>query len=94
MRPRPMMTWRAFDHRQRRVIERQLGSGEAAACPGCGELLEAEPTTRLAAVLPAGVSGFDLVCRGCRKFLARIRHTPASRRELRLRRFVAAVRRA
>jgi hypothetical protein len=86
--------WRAFRPYERRVIEQQLAASEEAACPRCDQLLEARPGTRLAAVLPPGVIGIDLDCRRCRRFFARVRHSPASVRSLRLRRFAAAVLRA
>jgi Na+/proline symporter len=71
-----------------------LATGGEPACPRCDGVLEAQPTTRLVTILPRGASGFDLDCRTCRRFYARIRHSPASLRSLRLRRFAAAVLRA
>jgi len=95
MRPRVGGTaWRSFDRRDQRAIRARLAAGATLRCPRCAGLLEARPASRLRAVLPAGVRGYDLDCRTCRQFLPLIQHTPQSLRVLRLRRLVAAVRRA
>ena len=95
MRPRiRCRAWRAFDERDRRAIRSQLAAGIAVRCPRCHTVLEARPTTRLSAALPAGAGGFDLDCRPCRRFHAQIRHTARSLYALRLRRLAAAVLRA
>ena len=95
MRPRVgAMAWRSFDRRDQRAIRARLAAGATLRCPRCGGLLEARPASRLHAVLPAGASAYDLDCRTCRQFLPLIEHTPESLRLLRLRRLVAAVRRA
>ena len=87
-------TWRSFNHRQRALIDAQLAAGDVLRCPDCACVLEAEPSTRLTAVLPRGATGFDLACRQCRRFLARVYHSTASRKGERLRRLAAAVLRA
>lgn len=87
-------TWRQFGPRDRSSIRLQLRRGLHLDCPHCGGPLEAQPTTRLAAILPPGASGFDLDCRACRRFHPRIRHTAESLYFLRLRRLAAAVLRA
>lgn len=87
-------TWRRFSLRDRNAIRARLLNGQNPGCPQCGGPLEAQPTTRLAAVLPPGASGYDLECRTCRRFHPTIRHTPESLYFLRLRRLAAAVLRA
>lgn len=95
MRPRMRCrTWARFGSRDRLAIEEQLTRGPDPTCPRCGAPLEAQPTTRLAAVLPGDVTGFDLDCRPCRQFYSRVFHSPNSLRLLRLRRLAAAVLRA
>ncbi|MFO7259916.1 MAG: hypothetical protein DIU52_002090 [bacterium] len=95
MRPRVGATaWRSFDRRDQRAIRARLAAGAPLRCPRCAGLLEARPTSRLLAVLPSGARGYDLDCRSCHQFLPLIEHTPQSLRLLRLRRLVAAVRRA
>ncbi|HEX2095631.1 MAG TPA: hypothetical protein VHG28_24755 [Longimicrobiaceae bacterium] len=91
-RARPM--WRAFESRDRREIDHQLREERDPCCPCCGELLEAHPGTRLARYLPLDATGYDLECRGCRRFRCVVRHTARSLRLLRMRRLVAAVRAA
>lgn len=86
--------WRSFTGRYRDEITFRLERGDAVTCPHCGALLEAQPATRLAAVLPRGARGHDLVCRPCRRFHAVVRHTPQSLARLRMQRFVAAILRA
>lgn len=94
MRPRlHSRTWTRFGRRDRSAIEAQLARGPGSQCPRCGGPLEARPNTRLSAVLPGGINGFDLDCRGCRQFHSRIFHTPHSRYLLRLKRLVAAIQR-
>ena len=86
--------WRRFRPPERERIERQLALRGEARCPRCGGVLVERPNTRLAAVLPTGARGLDLDCRGCRRFHARVRHTPRSLYLLRLQRLAAAVLRA
>jgi hypothetical protein len=86
--------WRAYRPAERRLIETQHEKAERAAhCPCCGGVLEARPGTRMAAIVK-GIRGFDLECRACRRFLARIMHTPHSAYISRIRRLAAAVMRA
>ncbi|CAN5387816.1 hypothetical protein BH24GEM3_BH24GEM3_20230 [soil metagenome] len=85
-------SWRTFELRNAKRIERQLGDGHTPCCPGCGALLEARPSSRLDRFLPLDASGFDLDCRDCRRFLCIVRHTARSLRLVRMRRLVAAVR--
>ncbi|HEX6940865.1 MAG TPA: hypothetical protein VF158_15720 [Longimicrobiales bacterium] len=87
-------TWRQFGPRDRCSIRLRLRRDQFLDCPQCGGPLEARPTTRLAAVLPPGAEGFDLDCRGCRRFHPVVRHTPESLYFMRLRRLAAAVLRA
>jgi hypothetical protein len=84
--------WRSFGARDGREIERWIGMGEAPRCPGCGEVLEAQPTSRLARQIVLGARGFDLDCRDCRRFWCMVVHTPRSLRLMRMRRLAAAVR--
>jgi hypothetical protein len=84
--------WRVFLVRDGRRVELQLRAGASPCCPACGQMLEAQPTTRLLRALPLGAQGYDLDCRACRRFWCIVRHTPRSIRILRMRRFVAAVR--
>lgn len=87
-------SWRVFNPRLGREIESQLAQRATPRCPCCGELLEAQPRSRLDRHLPLGARGFDLDCRDCRRFWLVVRHTPRSIQLLRMRRFVAAVRAA
>ena len=87
-------TWRQFSPRERRSIQQRLTRGLELSCPHCGGPLEAQPSTRLAAVLPTGASGFDLDCRTCRRFDPHVRHSPASLYMMRMRRLAAAILRA
>lgn len=89
-RARPV--WRAFETRDCREIDGQLRDGRDPCCPGCGDVLEARPGTRMARYLPLDASGYDLECRGCRRFRCMVRHTARSLRLVRMRRLVAAVR--
>lgn len=84
--------WRAFDPRDARSLDRQIRSGAQPCCPCCGEVLEAQPGTRMAHYLPLDATGYDLDCRGCRRFRCIVRHTARSLRLVRMRRLVAAVR--
>jgi hypothetical protein len=94
MRPRlNCRTWTRFGRRDRSAIEAQLARATGSLCPRCGGPLEARPTTRLTAVLPGDVEGFDLDCRGCHQFHTRLFHTPHSLYLLRLQRLAAAVNR-
>jgi hypothetical protein len=86
--------WRAFEPRDRRAIHHMLHRGSEPQCPCCGGALERRSRTRMAAMLPGDVEGYDLDCRCCRRFFARIRHTPASLYLLRIQRLAAAVLRA
>jgi hypothetical protein len=88
----PPRTWRSFGARDGREIEHLIRAGETPCCPGCGEVLEARPTSRLARQLVLGARGFDLDCRDCRRFWCLVVHTPRSLRLLRMRRLAAAVR--
>jgi len=87
-------TWRRFPRPDRLHIEAQLATLGEARCPACGGTLVERPNTRLAVILPGGARGLDLDCRGCRRFHARVRHTPRSLYLLRLQRLAAAVLRA
>lgn len=91
LRQRPP-AWRAFPARDGRAILLQLGDGEPPCCPWCRHVLEARPETRLASALVLDARGYDLDCRGCRRFLTVVRHTPRSLRLVRMRRLAAAVR--
>lgn len=91
---RRFATWRQFNHWDRGAIEHQIAHGPDSYCPCCAGPLEARPRTRLAAVLPGDVRGYDLDCRRCRRFHPRIRHTAHSLYMLRIRRLAAAVLRA
>jgi hypothetical protein len=90
LRHRAWLTFRPWD---RQEIEAQLARGQDACCPRCGALLEAQPGTRMSAVMRR-VRGFDLDCRACRRFHPVLRHTPESIISLRFRRLAAAVKRA
>ena len=83
--------WRAFDSRDTRQIDEQLRAGARPCCPGCSALLEARPDTRLRPYLVLDSTGYDLECRGCRRFRTVVRHTERSLHLVRLRRLVAAV---
>lgn len=87
-------TWRRFRRDDCYAIEAQLASGGEARCPGCGGPLTQRHGTRLAAVLPRGVRGFDVDCRPCRRFHAFVQHSPQSLYVLRIQRLAAAVMRA
>ena len=87
-------TWRRFARREREIIELQLVARGEARCPCCGAALVERPNTRLSAVLPTGARGFDMDCRGCRRFHPRVQHTARSLYVLRLQRLAAAVLRA
>jgi hypothetical protein len=86
--------WRTFDGRDGNRINQDLYEGRHPCCPCCGECLEARPHTRLARCLPLDASGYDLDCRGCRRFHSVVRHTGRSIRLVRMRRLIAAVRAA
>ncbi len=90
----PARTWRRFGRLDRVRIEEQLATGRLARCPCCGGVLVERRSTRLAAILPRGARGLDLDCRGCRRFHARVQHTPRSLYLLRIQRLAAAVLRA
>lgn len=95
MRPRlHSRTWTRFGRRDRYLIEAQLLQGPGGLCPRCSAPLEARPKTRLAAVLPGTVEGFDLDCRDCHQFHPRLFRSPRSLYLLRLRRLAAAVNRS
>jgi hypothetical protein len=95
MRPRlHSRTWTRFGRRDRYLIEAQLLRGPGSICPRCSAPLEARPTTRLTAVFPGDVEGFDLDCRDCHQFYPRLFHSPDSLYLLRLRRLAAAVSRS
>jgi len=89
---RSRLTWRAFEARGGRAIDWQLCNGDCPCCPECGAVLEARPDTRLRRWLPLDATGYDLDCRGCRRFWSVVHHTPRSLRLVRMRRFAAAVR--
>jgi hypothetical protein len=84
--------WRGFEPRDARLLDLQLRDGRRPCCPCCGELLEARPDTRMARYLPLDATGYDLECRGCRRFRCVVRHTVRSLRLVRMRRLAAAVR--
>jgi hypothetical protein len=85
-------TWRVFAPEAEFRIRGQLRSGRPPRCPDCRDLLEAQPDSRLCHELPLDARGYDLNCRGCRRFLCVVRHTRRSLRLVRMRRFAAAVR--
>ena len=87
-------TWRRFPRPEADHIEAEFAARGEALCPRCGRLLATRRGTRLAALLPAQAVGQDLDCRACRRFQARVLHTPGSLYVLRLRRLAAAVLRA
>jgi hypothetical protein len=89
---RPPRTWRVFTREAGAALERQVRAGVTPCCPCCGGLLEARPHTRFRDQLPLDARGFDLDCRGCRRFWCIVRHTQRSLRLLRMRRLAAAVR--
>lgn len=92
MNRRTSGTWRAFRPADGTQIDRTLACGAHPHCPCCGLVLEARPGTRLARKLPLDATGYDLDCRGCRRFRPVVQHTLRSLRLVRMRRFVAAVR--
>lgn len=87
-------SWRLFAARLGREVESQIARRSTPHCPCCGEVLEAQPRSRLDRHLPLDARGYDLDCRDCRRFWLVVRHTPRSIRLVRMRRFVAAVRAA
>lgn len=89
---RVRLAWRTFDPRESRTVDHQLRCGAHPCCPCCGEVLEARGKTRMSRYLPLDATGYDLECRGCRRFRCIVRHTARSLRLLRMRRLVAAVR--
>jgi hypothetical protein len=86
------LTWRVFAPGAAAEIRRQQRTGRTPCCPCCGDLLEAQPDSRLCAELPLDARAYDLNCRGCRLFMCVVQHTRRSIRLVRMRRFVAAVR--
>ena len=88
---RARRTWRAFEPRETRTIDGQIRHGEAPRCPCCGEILAARRETRMGRYLPLDATGYDLECRGCRRFRSIVRHTARSLRLVRMRRLVAAI---
>jgi hypothetical protein len=88
------LTWRVFAPEAGAEIRRQLRAGGRPRCPCCAELLEAQPDSRLCSELPLDARGYDLNCRGCRRFFCVVQHSRRSLRLVRMRRFVAAVRAA
>lgn len=92
--PRTRAPWRAFEARHARRIDSEMREGRSPRCPCCGDPLQAQPGTRMSRYLPLDASGYDLECRGCRRFRCIVRHTLRSLRLVRMRRLVAAVRAA
>lgn len=90
----PRRSWRVFSARLGRDVQSQIARRLAPRCPCCGDVLEAQPRSRLDRKLPLGARGYDLDCRDCRRFWLVVEHTPRSIRLLRMKRFVAAVRAA
>lgn len=88
---RSRLAWRTFDPRDSRAVDSQLRRGASPCCPCCGDVLEARDGTRMARYLLLDATGYDLECRGCRRFRCIVRHTARSVRLLRMRRLVAAV---
>lgn len=84
--------WRAFDTRDTRQIDEQVQAEQCPCCPRCQGVLEARPETRMERHLVLDAIGYDLECRGCRRFRPVIQHTERSLRLLRMRRLAAAVR--
>ena len=89
---RSRSAWRTFEPRHVHAIDQQIRGVEDPRCPCCGDLLAARPDTRMSRYLPLDASGYDLECRGCRRFRCIVRHTARSLRLVRMRRLVAAVR--
>jgi hypothetical protein len=85
-------TWTSFSSRDGAQIELALRLDSIPPCPCCGDDLELRSRTRLQQTLPCDASGFDVDCRGCRRFWCVVRHTPRSLRLVRMRRLAAAVR--
>lgn len=80
-----------FSPRLGRMVRDQVVRGMIPRCPCCGDVLEAQPGSRLSGHLPLGARSYDLDCRDCRRFWLVVQHTPRSIRLMRMRRFVAAV---
>lgn len=88
---RAALTWRVFSRHAGAEIQKQLRDGALPLCPCCDDVLEARPQSRLCRELPLDATGYDLECRGCRRFWCVVRHSARSLRLVRMRRFVAAV---
>lgn len=86
--------WRVFDQRDRLALRAQIDTGHQPFCPRCAAPLEAQPDSRLRAVLPPGARGYDLDCRRCRRFHARVTLSEESLYYLRIRRLARAILRA
>jgi hypothetical protein len=89
---RAALTWRVFSRDAGANIQNQIRAGELPHCPCCHGILEARPQSRLCRDLPLDATGYDLDCRGCRRFWCVVRHSARSLRLVRMRRFAAAVR--
>ncbi|MGH7475456.1 MAG: hypothetical protein ACRELD_04150 [Longimicrobiales bacterium] len=86
--------WLAFDGVDLELVLSQLQVGARPRCPCCNQALEAQPSTRLRAMLPPSVDGYDLECRDCRRYHPCVYETSDRVRLTRLRRFATAVLRA
>jgi hypothetical protein len=84
-------TWRTYPPRERKMIEARLQEPDGCSCPRCGSMLEARPHSRMLSVYPVGVSGIDLECRSCHRFLPKIQHTPESLYYTRIQRLASAI---
>jgi hypothetical protein len=68
-----------YEPAERRAIAAQCERpGCIPSCPRCGDVLEARPATRLAAIAEHARPGYDLDCRDCRLFSPVARRAPAA----------------
>ena len=94
MRAKLSQMWRTYPPRERKLIEAHLQDADGCCCPRCGAMLEARPKSRMLAVYPPGVSGIDLECRQCQRYMPRVQHTPESLYNTRNQRLAGAILRA
>jgi hypothetical protein len=83
--------WRSFSARDGAAVEREVKSEIPPSCPGCGDLLEAQPESRIQQYLVLDATAYDLACRTCHRFWPIVRHTQRSLQLMRMRKFVAAL---